>query len=101
MKQKKVEEPKEVLVEKIEVPEKPGVQVFKMLRQADSSGVSGIGLVGWGTIMPNGWCFFTWNSATAGFEWFPTFEAFKFVHVDAHPTNGTILTFLEVIDEKP
>ncbi len=74
----------------------PGVQVFHLYRTQDESGVSGTGIVGDGVVFPNGWCFFVWRSATAGFEFFQTFEQFKFIHVDSHPTNGSVFRFSKI-----
>ena len=66
-----------------------------MIRNGDESGVSGIGKVLEGCVFDDGqtvirWCVKDKPNSTAIY---PTFEAFKFIHIDSHPTNGTELIF--------
>lgn len=64
---------------------------FEMIRHGDESGVSGIGKVLEGTVFPNGTTIVQWcvkdkpNSVVV----YKTFEDFKYIHVDSHPTNNT------------
>lgn len=62
-----------------------------MTRQADESGFSGTGKVLEGTVFPDGvtvikWCVEGKPNSIAIYQ---TFEDFKYIHVDSHPTNGT------------
>ena len=62
-----------------------------MVRNGDESGVSGIGKVIDGIVFPDGttiikWCVEDKPNSVAIYQ---TFEDFKLIHVDSHPTNGT------------
>jgi len=66
-----------------------------MIRNGDESGVSGTGLVLEGVVFSDGqtvirWCVKDKPNSTAIY---PTFEDFKLIHIDSHPTNGTELQF--------
>lgn len=64
---------------------------FHITRKADESGVSGIGKVLEGCVFSDGttvirWCVEGKPNSTAIY---PSFQDFKFIHIDSHPTNGT------------
>lgn len=73
----------------IEAPFRYPTQVFEMIRNGDESGVSGTGTVLHGVVFPSGKCVIEWVSPTPSQTVFENFEAFKRVHIDAHPTNNT------------
>lgn len=69
---------------------------FEMIRNADESGVSGTGKVLEGVVFSKGitviqWCVEGKPNSTAIY---PTFDDFKCIHIDSHPTNGTELVWL-------
>lgn len=72
------------------------MKIFEMIREGDESGVSGIGKVLEGVIFGNGrtviqWCVKDKPNSCAIYN---TFEDFKLIHVDSHPTNGTKFNFI-------
>jgi hypothetical protein len=88
--------PEEDTSEVLEIvgPKKVGPQAFRMIRNGDETGVSGIGSVAEGCVFSNGFCAVTWQSATPCVQVWPSFEAFKAIHIDPHPTNRTELIWL-------
>lgn len=67
------------------------IKRFYMTRDADESGVSGTGKVLEGVVFSDGttvirWCTGHAPNSTAIYN---SFEDFKKIHVDSHPTNGT------------
>ena len=67
------------------------MKTFEMIREADESGVSGIGKVLEGIVFSDGttiirWCVKGSPNSTAVYR---SFEDFKKIHVDSHPTNRT------------
>lgn len=71
-------------------------QVFVMIRHSDETGVSGTGPVVDGIIFPSGSCVVEWRGATPCVQVWPSFTAFKRVHIDPHPDNKTELRWLDV-----
>ena len=78
----------------VEGPQLPETQSFKMIRNSDETGVSGTGTVLDGIVFPNGVCCVQWRGATPCVTIWPSFDAFKQVHIDAHPTNDTEIKWL-------
>ena len=70
-------------------------RLFSMVRQADESGVSGTGHVLDGVVWRNGKVSAAWDTANApgSICTYDAFGDFKSIHVDAHPSNDTILAF--------
>ena len=75
-------------------------RVFKMVRNADETGVSGIGVVADGIEFPNGMVSVCWRSKTPSVNVYRSFVEFKHVHIDAHPGNDTEIHWFQVSEEK-
>lgn len=74
-------------------PEIGRIVTFRMYRGGDESGVSGTGYVLYGAIFPNGETVVRWTvprmpNSTAIYK---TFRDFRRIHIDAHPSNNTII----------
>ena len=69
------------------------LKTFKMQRQKDETGVSGVGTVCWGVVFPTKKVVIAWNpkikTPVSSINIFDSFTEFKKVHIDSHPTNGT------------
>jgi hypothetical protein len=65
-----------------------------MIRNHDETGTSGTGVVVDGIVFPSGTCVVEWRGPTPCVSVWSSFEAFKRVHIDAHPTNGTEIVWL-------
>ncbi len=71
------------------------MKTFHIIRHADESGVSGVGRVLNGVVFPDGQCVIRWcvegkpNSTAI----YPSFEAMKYIHIDAHPDNKTEIIY--------
>lgn len=77
-------------------------RVFTVIRRGDESGVSGTGRVLDGVIFHNGQVVVCWRGDvrpdTSGFSSlgiYPSWEAFKEIHLDAHPSNRAEIIFGE------
>lgn len=70
-------------------------RMFTMVRIADETGVSGTGVVLDGIEFPNGMVAVCWRSKTPSVNVYRSFVEFKHIHIDAHPTNGTEIHWLE------
>lgn len=70
------------------------IEIFLMTRMADESGVSGTGTVLEGVVFSDGTCAVRWRGATPCTAVWASFEAFKAIHIDSHPTNGTVVEWL-------
>lgn len=75
-------------------------RLFTVIRRADESGVSGTGRVLDGVIFHNEQVVVCWrgdiNSEKSGYSSlaiFPCWEAFRRVHIDAHPSNEAEVIF--------
>lgn len=73
----------------VEGPKQLDPQVFAVIRNADETGISGTGVVIDGIVFPSGECVTRWRGATPCISIWESFEAFKSVHIDAHPDNKT------------
>ena len=78
------------------------VRAFTMIRHSDESGISGTGRVLDGVVWHNGVTSVMWRTdvdASKHGYWsngvYPSFEAFKFIHIDSHPTNKTEIVWDE------
>jgi hypothetical protein len=73
------------------------IKTFYIIRHGDESGVSGLGRVLNGVVFPDGQTVIKWcvKDKPNSIAIYPTFEDFKLIHIDSHPTNGT-----EIIYEK-
>lgn len=75
-------------------------KLFSVFRKSDESGVSGTGRILDGVLFHNGQTVVCWRTdidaskhGHSSLGIYPTFEAFKFIHIDSHPTNGTEVIF--------
>jgi len=75
-------------------------RMFTMIRRFDTTGVSGTGRVLDGVIFHTGQVVVSWRSdldeSTPGYSSiciYPSWEAFKHVHIDPHPENQTEILF--------
>lgn len=74
-------------------------RIFTMVRHHDETGVSGTGRVLDGVIFHNGQVVVCWRSdinVKGGFSTlgiFPSWEAFKHIHIESHPANETRVVF--------
>lgn len=46
-----------------------------------------------GVILHTGQAVVSWFSKTPGMEIFPSFADFKTIHIDSHPSNGTLIAW--------
>jgi hypothetical protein len=79
---------------KVRGPKVPEPQPFTVIRHADESGISGTGPVADGIVFPSGRCSVEWRGATPCVQVWPSFDAFKAIHIDAHPDNNTEVKWL-------
>jgi hypothetical protein len=77
----------------------PAPRLFSMIRQADETGISGVGRVLDGVVFPDGQTVIRWcvTDKPASTEIYDTFEAFLAIHVESHPTNQTEIVWLTAI----
>lgn len=77
----------------------PEPRVFTLVRRNDESGVSGPGRVLDGIVFHNGQVVVCWRGDVNDEDGFsslgvyPSWEAFKGVHIDPHPTNRAQVVF--------
>lgn len=72
------------------------IRSFEMVREADESGVSGIGKVLEGVVFSDGTCITRWvteNSPGRSTNVWDSFGAFISVHIAPHPDNKTKIVF--------
>ena len=81
-------------------PKKPDPQPFLMKRKHDGTGNSGTGVVMEGCVFSDGWVAYTWRSGRKTRVWAESFEAFRELHIDAHPENETEIIWLNPADEE-
>lgn len=72
------------------------MRAFKMIRNADETGVSGIGHVLDGVEFDNKMVAVCWRSDTPSVNVYLSFEDFNKLHVASHPTNKTEIIWLDV-----
>lgn len=68
---------------------------FTILREADATGISGIGRVLDGVIFHTGQVVVCWRSAFGSITIFENWEAFDAVHLRAHAENRARVIFLD------
>lgn len=77
-------------------------KLFTIKRKSDESGVSGTGRVLDGIVFHNGKVAICWRTENkhgyTSVAVYDSFEAFKFIHIDSHPTNDTEIEFLPPTD---
>jgi len=88
--------PVDVQVELPKKPELPEIQVFKMIRNNDESGISGTGVVIQGVLWPDGHVDMQWMSDTPSEVRYGSWEDFKHVHIDMHPVNDTEIVWYDI-----
>lgn len=71
-------------------------RVFSMVRQADETGISGVGRVLDGIVFPDGQTVIRWcvEGKPASTEIYDSFDAFMEIHVVSHPGNLTEIVWL-------
>jgi len=72
------------------------MEIFKIIREGDESGVSGLGHVLDGVIFDDGTCVVRWRTKLPSTAIYPSFKDFKAIHIDAHPENKTIIMRLKI-----
>jgi hypothetical protein len=77
---------------------RPGPRLFTLYRASDESGVSGTGRVLDGVLFHTGQVVICWRTDVDGAKHghsslgiYPTWDAFRFIHIDSHPANQTRL----------
>ncbi len=72
------------------------MKTFYMKRNADESGVSGVGIVLSGVVFDSGKTVVQWDvlDKPNSIGVYESFEDFKFLHIDSHPTNGTEIVWI-------
>lgn len=81
-------------------PKKADPQPFLMIRKKDETGNSGTGIVMEGCVFSDGEVAYKWRSGRKTRVWAESFEAFKELHIDAHPDNETEIIWIYDQDEK-
>ncbi len=76
---------------------RPLPRAFTMFRRADSSGVSGVGVVLQGVVFGTGKGVINWMTPapSGSMNIFDSFDMFMDIHVRAHPENATRIEFLD------
>jgi len=76
------------------------LKTFSVYRRSDEGGVSGTGRIIDGVIFHTGWVVVCWRTDVDGAKHghssigvYPSWESFKFIHIDVHPKNETIIVF--------
>ncbi len=76
-------------------------RLFTMHRGGDESGVSGTGRILDGVLFHTGQVVICWRTdieaakhGHSSLGIYPSWEAFEFIHIKSHPTNGTRLEWL-------
>ena len=79
------------------------MKIFSMVRNTDSTGISGTGRVLDGVIFDSGVTVVEWHgkSHVQSLGVYKTFEEFKFIHIDSHPENDTWIDWhdLQLLDD--
>lgn len=74
------------------------MKYFKILREADESGVSGTGHVVNGVVFNDGTTVIRWLTEMSSIAIYKSFEDFKAIHIDSHPQNETVVEMIEIPD---
>lgn len=72
------------------------MKTFIMIRKGDESGVSGIGHVLDGVEFENGQVVVSWLTGYNSIGVYPSFEEFRKIHIDSHPTNETSIEWRKI-----
>ena len=72
------------------------MKVFKIIRQNDETGVSGTGNVMDGVVFDDGQVIVSWKTDVKSTGFYNSWEDFKKVHIDPHPTNKTLVREINV-----
>ena len=69
---------------------------FEMIREFDTTGVSGTGKVGEGFVASDGKVTFHWTvtDRPRSVVFYDSFEDFMDIHITPHPENGTVINWL-------
>lgn len=70
-------------------------RAFNLERRNDESGVSGTGIVLEGCIFTDGRVAVRWRGNTRSSVIYDNFQDFWFLHVASHPSNATVVRFLD------
>ncbi len=76
-------------------------KLFTVIRNHDQSGVSGVGRVLDGVLFPNGKVVICWRVEFQTVAIYESFEAFKTIHIDSHPTNQTEIVWNFNVNQIP
>lgn len=75
-------------------------RIFTITRQQDESGVSGTGRILDGVLWHNGKVTVCWRTDVdaskhghSSIGIYDSWDAFAHIHINSHPTNGTVVTF--------
>lgn len=91
--------------EKLDIPNVEVAKAFTIIRVGDESGVSGTGRVLDGFVAHNGKVVVFWRTdlpdseSTHGHSSigiYDSFKAFKLIHIDSHPDNGTKIVWYDL-----
>lgn len=88
--------PVDVAVDLPKKPELPDIQIFKMIRNGDESGISGTGIVIHGVLWPDGHVDLQWISDRPSEVRYNSWEDFKHIHIDMHPINDTEIVWYDI-----
>jgi hypothetical protein len=70
-------------------------RVFTLVRPQDETGISGTGRVLDGVIFHTGQVVICWRSEHSSLTIFDSYEAFKAIHIDPHPSNHSQVRFAD------
>lgn len=78
------------------------LKTFTLYRRFDAANVSGEGRVLDGVVFHNGWVAVCWRTDVdasrnghTSISFYPTWETFSYLHIDAHPENESVIVFGE------
>jgi len=79
-----------------------GIQAFTVCRQYDETGISGEGIVIEGVVLATGQCIVHWlyPPPRGGIAIFDSLSDFIKVHIEPHPTNRSIITYDDGVQEE-
>ena len=72
------------------------MEIFRVDRINDESGVSGTGHIIDGVIFDDGTIVIKWRTSMSSIAIYKSFEEFKKIHIDSHPTNESIVKCITV-----
>ena len=68
---------------------------FTMERKADSSGVSGTGIVLDGLVFDDGRTVVAWRTTPSSIAIYDSYKDFDKIHIESHPVNETIIHMID------